>query len=725
MSTKPAPLKLAAAAAARPLPAPLTLAAGEELLRRGGLRTLRAAMQPLLAQARGDAGDALPSDDGWTLFWLGFVQQFDAPLVATMSWRAAQQRFAAAGDARGLDLVACGLLQAMLMDNQNHHGVVEMLARVGATAPDADDPGPLALYSAAARLLVAGQSLDGQGADPRDVERVFAALSGPLDAELRLHCAAAAMHGIGRSWDHVRAADFHQAGAAVAALAEVGAVTRVRWQVLVSTARWHDAAALPRLTAELEAVEREGPTGPARRLLAWSRALRALHAVSEGRPDVAREHLDAAHRFLDPAYPLDYALFHFVCARLALRRGDHEGAAAHVTMCLRKHEEGGGHQLAGDAAPILGLSGAVHAALGRFDEALANFARAAELCTGAQAALELCHLHLTRGMHLFLGGAHAEARAELGAGFAQARSIDYVRYFGLLPDFAAQVCGAALELDVDAAYVRKAIAARSLTCPDRGVAAWPWPLRVCALGGFAIERDGAPFKFGRKAPKRLLDMLRLLVVLGGRQVDAGRVASVVWPDAEGDEGRRALKTMLHRARLLLGVDPLVMREGLISFDAQMVWLDTWAFEYVSGRIESLLPGGATTEDADDGELARRRLQLLALYRGNLFGEGDLPAWALPMRDRLRARFVRAVDLLGLRLERRGCLEDAIALYRAALEQDNFAEELYQRLMECHLARGEQAQALNAYRRCRELLSIVLGLKPSARTEALAARIAGR
>jgi DNA-binding SARP family transcriptional activator len=46
-------------------------------------------------------------------------------------------------------------------------------------------------------------------------------------------------------------------------------------------------------------------------------------------------------------------------------------------------------------------------------------------------------------------------------------------------------------------------------------------------------------------------------------------------------------------------------------------------------------------------------------------------------------------------------------------------------MECHLARGEQAQALNAYRRCRELLSIVLGLKPSARTEALAARIAGR
>ncbi|HJW33094.1 MAG TPA: bacterial transcriptional activator domain-containing protein, partial [Holophagaceae bacterium] len=71
---------------------------------------------------------------------------------------------------------------------------------------------------------------------------------------------------------------------------------------------------------------------------------------------------------------------------------------------------------------------------------------------------------------------------------------------------------------------------------------------------------------------------------------------------------------------------------------------------------------------------------------------------------------------------RGRHEAAIAMYQAALEQDNLAEELYQRLIECHLACGEHARALMAYRRCRELLSIVLGVKPSARTEALVARI---
>ncbi len=269
------------------------------------------------------------------------------------------------------------------------------------------------------------------------------------------------------------------------------------------------------------------------------------------------------------------------------------------------------------------------------------------------------------------------------------------------------------------------IAARSLACPDIGIASWPWPLRVRTLGGFAIERDGVPLKFARKAPKRLLDLLRLITALGGRQVDAARAAAMLWPDAEGDDARDALKAMLYRTRSLLGADLLVMRNGQIAFDENLTWVDTWAFEHVCGRIESLLGARMAAAQVDDGELTMRQAQLFSLYRGHLFGEAELPSRALALRDRLRARFIRSVDALGQRLEHIGRPEAAIALYRAALEQDNLAEELYQRLISCHLARGENAQALNANRRCRELLSIVLGVLPSARTEALVARISSR
>ena len=161
------------------------------------------------------------------------------------------------------------------------------------------------------------------------------------------------------------------------------------------------------------------------------------------------------------------------------------------------------------------------------------------------------------------------------------------------------------------------IAARSLACPDIGIVPWPWPLRVRTLGGFAIERDGAPLKFARKAPKRLLDLLRLITALGGRQVDASRAAAMLWPDAEGDEARDALKTMLHRTRSLLGADLLVVRDGQIAFDEELTWVDTWALEYVCGRIESLLGARIAAAHVDDGELTMRRAQLFSLYRGHL------------------------------------------------------------------------------------------------------------
>jgi DNA-binding SARP family transcriptional activator len=359
--------------------------------------------------------------------------------------------------------------------------------------------------------------------------------------------------------------------------------------------------------------------------------------------------------------------------------------------------------------------GFVLVALGRYEEAAAMFARAGALSRGAQATPCLAHAHLTQALRHWHEGAHDEARAELNVAFAQARSFDLTHFFRALPNVAAELCGVALELDADPAFARKAIAARSLACPDPGIARWPWPLRVHTLGGFAIERDGVPVRFGRKAPKRLLDLLRLITALGARSVDATRVAGTLWPDAEGDEARDAL----------LGADLLLVRDGQIAFDEDLTWVDTWAFEHVCGRIESLLRAAPGAQQVDDGELANRQAQLFSLYRGHFFGEAELPAWALALRDRLRARFIRSVELLGQRLEHTGRPEAAIALYRAALLQDNLAEELYQRLISCHLAQGESAQAVNAYRRCRELLSVVLGVRPSARTEALVSKIAGR
>jgi LuxR family transcriptional regulator, maltose regulon positive regulatory protein len=92
------------------------------------------------------------------------------------------------------------------------------------------------------------------------------------------------------------------------------------------------------------------------------------------------------------------------------------------------------------------------------------------------------------------------------------------------------------------------------------------------------------------------------------------------------------------------------------------------------------------------------------------------------RERLRARFIGSVDRLGRLLEAVGAGADTISLYERATDADPIAESLYRRLMQLHLSLGQPAEALRSYRRCRDMLSIMLGLAPSAETERLAREI---
>jgi DNA-binding SARP family transcriptional activator len=690
-----------------------TCADGENVLRRAGLSGLRKAAAE---------SSVIESTSGWTHFWRGYVLQFEDLARARAEWLSAESRFADEDDAAGLDLAAGALIQCTLLDYQTYADFDRRAQRVAQGTSADDDLSPLALFRLSARLLLAAERRDEIDGATDDVERAFAALGADIDREIALRVAMAALPMLGLMLDRVRSEDFFRAGAALAASPQVGAYSRTLWHLYVVEARSYDAAWASRLHGELDTVERLAIDNGFRPLLARAHIIRAAMRLGEGDAPAGRASLDAAHPLLDPAHPPDYWAFHYYSSRHALMTGEPEEAWEHAKLSHRRLIDARVSEAR--TTPVLMQQGFVLVALDRLDDAVTAFARAGELSRGAQATPCVAHVHLTRALQGWRAGGHDEARAELAAALVQARSIDLTHFFRALPSVAAELCGAALALDTDPAFARKVISLRSFACPDLGIAAWPWPVRVRTLGAFAIERDDAPVKFGRKAPKRLLDLLRLITALGGRHVDAARVAATLWPDADGDEARDALKTMLHRARALLGDDLLIVREGQISFDESTTWVDTWAFEHVCGRIESLL-GAGSTQKVDDGELERRRLQLLSLYRGHFLGEAELPAWALALRDRLRARFIRAVDAMGQRLEHTGQTERAIALYRATLEQDNLAEELYQRLIACHIARGENAQALNAYRRCRELLSIVLGVQPSARTEALVARIVVR
>ena len=85
---------------------------------------------------------------------------------------------------------------------------------------------------------------------------------------------------------------------------------------------------------------------------------------------------------------------------------------------------------------------------------------------------------------------------------------------------------------------------------------------------------------------------------------------------------------------------------------------------------------------------------------------------------MRSRFLRSLADAGRYWEKRERWSQAGELYERGIEVDTLAEDLYRKLMHCHLAQGEPARAGRVYRRCRDMLSIQLGITPSPETEAL-------
>jgi LuxR family maltose regulon positive regulatory protein len=271
----------------------------------------------------------------------------------------------------------------------------------------------------------------------------------------------------------------------------------------------------------------------------------------------------------------------------------------------------------------------------------------------------------------------------------------------------------ALEEGIEVEHVQKLIRVHRMvpTEAQMHLDNWPWPLKIYTFGEFKILRDDKPLRYSRKAPKKPLELLRVIVALGGKNLSEERLMDVLWPDAEGDSGRNALSVTLSRLRELLGVkDALQVSEGTISLDDRFVWTDAWAFERLIRAAER------ETERREDLEKA------FELYHGH-FLKAESTSWAISPRESLRESFLHAIESLGAFQEQKQEWGKAIEVYRKGVKADDLMEKCYIRMMSCLLKLGSQAEALSVYRRLKKTLE-GYGVSPSAEAVKLYDQITG-
>lgn len=549
-------------------------------------------------------------------------------------------------------------------------------------------------------------------------DRVLSLIPMAKDVNTQLSAAISVMEWLGHGREHERALLFENFVAHEVRMAQASPSRKATWHwtmcmmhmaasmvlrkpALMETSHKHQ------LTAE-QIAEAHDLTN-LKINLAHAKAERCIWTLDV---DSMRSMLDSIKPLLQPRYIRQNISHLNLRANLALLCGEAEEAWVAVSQMLAMTREAHFPIIHTSAYHVVAANTLAY--LGRYDEAVA---RIELLRPTANAG----NRQILETSILFMQALRATNQSEprdlsaVAQFFCDLREKRMLEYGRLLRPLLARLCVVALSQNIESEFIRGFILHRKLLPPAQGStrasANWPWPLRVEAFGEFRVSLADVTLTFDGKSQKKPLELLKMIASLQSASKDGlgPSVQSVIdelWPDLDAKDPQGSFEIALHRLRKLIGVeDALILAGGRISLNQELVWWDVMAFD--------ALARSARPEDA---------MQALTLYKGPLLGSANF-VWAAAARARLAALYTATVDRLATQLERVGDYQGAIALYELALQQDSLIESFYRGLMRCHAARGETTESLRSYRRCKELLLVVLSAAPTAETEALKSQIA--
>ena len=192
---------------------------------------------------------------------------------------------------------------------------------------------------------------------------------------------------------------------------------------------------------------------------------------------------------------------------------------------------------------------------------------------------------------------------------------------------------------------------------------------------------------------------------------------MLWGEELPATWEKALRVLMTKLRALLeecGIDGSTALTS--AFGCYMLTLPAGAWIDVDAAAEALERAEAELAVGDLGAARSQATAAAALARRSFLPGEDGP-WVEEKRRDLRDVLVRSLECLRDASFAAEEFAEAVRHAEEVTELEPFRESGYRRLMDCHAAAGNPAEALRVYERCRRFLADELGAYPSPETEA--------
>lgn len=485
--------------------------------------------------------------------------------------------------------------------------------------------------------------------------------------------------------------------------------------------------------------------------------VQAMTALNEGNFDEARQCVDKS-RALAREHGLE--AFDFLALDiggwLAVATGEHGEAERLLTECRQKGRELGNEFFSASSSHLLSLNelhrnrlakaraeaatalkarawsgsklfygvslaanGAIELKSGNLSRAARELRRARSVLRKIGAAQQEANVLLILAKLALLRGRDSDARDCLRAGFRIGQERGFTYYGTIGPEDLAELAEQARARGICPDYCE------TLLGDHLGQRVAP-AVRVRALGGFRVSRGDRQISDAEWKSKRAKTFLKLLVAHEGRKLSRDAAVDILWPEGQGNGVLQSFTALLHRMRKVLGPgaarngrsSSVVMEELQLALDRKTVWTDT-------GEFLSWIEHAGRMKAKKDNEGALKCYQkAFDLYAGDFLPDDLYEDWALPVRERFRRLYFKALEDAAALAESMDRRDDAFAFTEKLFDADPGNEKACRWLMERHVAEGRRSDAVRAYERCQRALAQDLETEPEEETRKLYRRIIG-
>ena len=201
------------------------------------------------------------------------------------------------------------------------------------------------------------------------------------------------------------------------------------------------------------------------------------------------------------------------------------------------------------------------------------------------------------------------------------------------------------------------------------------------LGSPSITRDageGAPLS-GRVAQRHRLALLALVAMAPGQRLGREKLMATLWPESDSERGRNLLKVSTYVIRTELAEGALLSEGDDLRLNADVVRADATDFDAAVAR----------------GDHAGAVALYTAPFLDGFFVSDapDFEQWAARERERLAARYAKALEALAEQAEAGGDASRAAEWWKRRAAQDPYDSRVALRLMQSLEASGNRVAAL--------------------------------